>query len=93
MVSDLGKVLLLPSFGGLPQWAVVGKWHVNFSFLMLSVFRYNRIEQLIPTLQETHFPLVVLLMNQTFTTRSYSKTKSIAAGFTLENTLNVLILR
>ncbi|WJX24335.1 inositol oxygenase 1 [Trifolium repens] len=22
--SDLGKVLLLPSFGGLPQWAVVG---------------------------------------------------------------------
>lgn len=25
LFSDLGKVLLLPSFGGLPQWAVVGK--------------------------------------------------------------------
>lgn len=24
---DLGKVLLLPSFGGLPQWAVVGDTH------------------------------------------------------------------
>lgn len=24
IVVDLGKVLLLPSFGGLPQWAVVG---------------------------------------------------------------------
>ena len=23
-MSDLGKVLLLPSFGELPQWAVVG---------------------------------------------------------------------
>ena len=23
--SDLGKVLLLPVFGGLPQWAVVGE--------------------------------------------------------------------
>lgn len=22
---DLGKVLTLPQFGGLPQWAVVGK--------------------------------------------------------------------
>lgn len=22
--TDLGKVLLLPEFGGLPQWAVVG---------------------------------------------------------------------
>lgn len=25
-VLDLGKVLLLPSFGGLPQWAVVGEF-------------------------------------------------------------------
>uniref|UniRef100_A0A5B7ARB3 Inositol oxygenase n=1 Tax=Davidia involucrata TaxID=16924 RepID=A0A5B7ARB3_DAVIN len=24
LIHDLGKVLLLPSFGGLPQWAVVG---------------------------------------------------------------------
>ncbi|KAK2356921.1 myo-inositol oxygenase [Trifolium repens] len=24
LTEDLGKVLLLPSFGGLPQWAVVG---------------------------------------------------------------------
>lgn len=24
MVSDLGKVLVHPSFGELPQWAVVG---------------------------------------------------------------------
>lgn len=24
-VVDLGKVLNLPSFGGLPQWAVVGE--------------------------------------------------------------------
>lgn len=23
--TDLGKVLLLPKFGGLPQWAVVGE--------------------------------------------------------------------
>lgn len=23
---DLGKVLLLPKFGGLPQWAVVGEY-------------------------------------------------------------------
>lgn len=23
--ADLGKVLNLPTFGGLPQWAVVGK--------------------------------------------------------------------
>lgn len=25
-ISDLGKVLLHPDFGGLPQWAVVGKF-------------------------------------------------------------------
>jgi hypothetical protein len=24
LVSDLGKILLLPKFGELPQWAVVG---------------------------------------------------------------------
>lgn len=23
--SDLGKVITLPQFGGLPQWATVGK--------------------------------------------------------------------
>ncbi|KAL6221046.1 hypothetical protein ACLB2K_008798 [Fragaria x ananassa] len=27
LIDDLGKVLLLPSFGGLPQWAVVGDTH------------------------------------------------------------------
>ncbi|CAK9328267.1 unnamed protein product [Citrullus colocynthis] len=27
LIHDLGKVLLLPSFGGLPQWAVVGDTH------------------------------------------------------------------
>ena len=27
-VLDLGKVLLLPSFGELPQWAVVGEYCV-----------------------------------------------------------------
>jgi hypothetical protein len=26
--SDLGKVLLLPEFGGLPQWAVVGVYSI-----------------------------------------------------------------
>jgi hypothetical protein len=36
---DLGKVLLLPSFGGLPQWAVVGKFDVSFI--------YNKIDTLI----------------------------------------------
>ncbi|KAL6174642.1 hypothetical protein ACLB2K_051288 [Fragaria x ananassa] len=27
LIHDLGKVLLLPSFGGLPQWAVAGDTH------------------------------------------------------------------
>uniref|UniRef100_A0A7N0TRP8 Inositol oxygenase n=1 Tax=Kalanchoe fedtschenkoi TaxID=63787 RepID=A0A7N0TRP8_KALFE len=27
LIHDLGKVLLLPKFGGLPQWAVVGDTH------------------------------------------------------------------
>ena len=27
-VTDLGKVLLHPSFGGLPQWAVVGELYI-----------------------------------------------------------------
>lgn len=27
LIHDLGKVLLLPAFGGLPQWAVVGDTH------------------------------------------------------------------
>jgi len=27
LIHDLGKVLILPSFGGLPQWAVVGDTH------------------------------------------------------------------
>lgn len=26
VMPDLGKVLLLPKFGGLPQWAVVGEY-------------------------------------------------------------------
>jgi len=27
-LPDLGKVLTLPQFGGLPQWAVVGKFNL-----------------------------------------------------------------
>ncbi|KDO53724.1 hypothetical protein CISIN_1g021944mg [Citrus sinensis] len=30
LIHDLGKVLNLPSFGGLPQWAVVGELHFSF---------------------------------------------------------------
>jgi hypothetical protein len=31
--SDLGKVITLPQFGGLPQWAVVGKSSLILSLI------------------------------------------------------------
>ena len=69
MFSDLGKVLLLPSFGGLPQWAVVGEFSVlNIEMALFSAFELFQTMKTF-LLQETHIPLVVLLMNPLFTTR------------------------
>lgn len=36
VLSDLGKVLLHPSFGALPQWAVVGENHVHLVQLCIT---------------------------------------------------------
>ena len=38
LVSDLGKILLLPQFGELPQWAVVGE---NYSLNYISIFFFR----------------------------------------------------
>ncbi|KAK6775379.1 hypothetical protein RDI58_026380 [Solanum bulbocastanum] len=53
LIHDLGKVLLLPSFGGLPQWAVVGKNFIhlkkNVSFIFRELFHSNFVSGLFKT--------------------------------------------
>lgn len=39
--TDLGKVLLLPSFGALPQWAVVGEQKLSYDQKLLYYLRFN----------------------------------------------------
>ena len=68
-VSDLGKILVLPKFGELPQWAVVGKC-ICFEFKKYSIFPLIiLIEKLISMLQVIHSLLDVLLMSPMFITR------------------------
>ncbi|WMV53700.1 hypothetical protein MTR67_047085 [Solanum verrucosum] len=62
LIHDLGKVLLLPSFGGLPQWAVVGDTfplgcafdesivlHEVFFFFLSFAFSLTRVDGLSET--------------------------------------------
>ena len=77
--SDLGKILALPSFGELPQWAVVGESgsliliRISFSFsLLLNCFKFESnilIEWPMGYLQEIHFLWAVPLMSQMFIIR------------------------
>lgn len=53
MVSDLGKVLLLPQFGQLPQWAVVGEHRV------LAIYMNNWFYFLINTSLNAQFKFYV----------------------------------
>lgn len=65
-------MLLLPSFGGLPQWAVVGKLHISQltnAAMNMTIFKLLLAKSI---LQVIHFLLVVLSMNQSFTARYYN---------------------
>ncbi|MEN9946475.1 MAG: inositol oxygenase [Pseudomonadota bacterium] len=45
-IHDLGKIMLLPKFGGLPQWAVVGDTYpVGAPFANSNVFYQNKFYQ------------------------------------------------
>lgn len=54
-VVDLGKVLLLPSFGGLPQWAVVGKNFVSGTSF-IGTFMTDKIKGHFDTFYRWHVP-------------------------------------